>query len=121
MSVKEPPSQILPAAGDIVPIGIGSNVTRAVFEAEPLQSPWWIVALYVPGCVAVIVASVSLSSTPFRNQEYDVPPVAVRTREPPAQIEATEGEIDPSGEASTVISEVFDAGPLQSPWWMVTL
>ena len=75
------------------------------------------VAVYVPACVTFNVASVSpIISTPLRNQVYELPPVAVRTVDPPVQIEAVAGEMEPDGEGDTVTTELFDVVPLQSPW-----
>ena len=46
---------------------------------------------------------------------YDVPPVAVSVCEPPGHIDARPGEIVPVGAEATVTTELFEAGPVQSP------
>lgn len=40
VKVSEPPVQILPVEGEIVPTGSGAIETIDVLEAGPLQSPW---------------------------------------------------------------------------------
>ena len=113
----EPPGQMAAIAGEIVPLGAEATVTSALLDAGPSQSPWCIVAEYVPVCVTVNVAPVCpLISVPFLNQVYEVPPVAVSTVEPPAQIEAFAGEMLPVGAAAVVTVALLDAGPWQPPW-----
>ncbi len=66
------------------------------------------------------VADVSpLITVPLRNHEYDVPPVAVSTIEPPAHIDPFAGEIVPVGAVVWVMTEVFSAGPLHVPCLMM--
>jgi hypothetical protein len=68
VSVVELPEQIVAEAGEIVPVGVVAVVTVTEFEAGPLQSPWCIVAVYVPAWVTFKVAPVSpFISVPSRN------------------------------------------------------
>jgi hypothetical protein len=58
-----------------------------VFDAGALQLPFLMIAVYLPGWLTVIVSPVSPSiTTPFLNHSYEVPPVAVSTCDPSAQI-----------------------------------
>ena len=60
-------------------------------------------------------------STPFLNHVYDSPPVAVSVTDPPWQTDAFAGEILPVGALATVTTALFDAGPLQLSWKIVTV
>ena len=116
VKTKAPSSQIVLAAGEMVPVGTGSTIIIEEFEDGPLQSPWWIVVVYVPAWVTVIVEPVSPAiSLPFKNQVYELPPVAVSTCDAPGQIEAVAGEMLPVGKGITVTSDVLEACPMQSP------
>ena len=67
VSTTEPPWQIVPEAGEIVPVGAVANVITEVFNAGPLHVPCRMITKYVPGAVALKVASVSPSiSSPFK-------------------------------------------------------
>ena len=80
------------------------------------------VTLYIPFRVTVNVALFSpLITLPFLNQIYELPPVAVSSTELPSQIEALAGDMVPVGTDASETTEVFDAGPLQPPWLIVTL
>ena len=58
---------------------------------------------------------------PFLNHIYELPPVAVSSTVLPSQIEALAGDIVPVGTDASETTEVFDAGPLQPPWLIITL
>jgi hypothetical protein len=117
VSTIEPPLQIDPVAGEILPVGAVVCVMIDVLSAGPLHVPCLMIAKYVPGAVAFNVAPVSPSiSFPLRNHVYDVPPVAVSVNEPPSQMLPVAGLIVPTGVGVIVITDVFDASPLQLPW-----
>ena len=70
----------------------------------------------------MIVDPVSpLMGSPFLNHSNEVPPVAVKICESFSHNDAVAGLIVPAGADSCVITDVFDAGPVQLPFVMVTL
>ena len=106
----------------MVPVGVVPTVITELFDAGPLQVPLKIVTVYVPASVAeYVVFTAPLISIPSLYHWYDVPPVAVNNCEPPEQIDALAGFIVPVGVVPTVITELFDAGPLQLPLKIITV
>ncbi len=60
-------------------------------------------------------------STPSFCHWYEVPPVTVNVCEPPGQMLAVAGLMEPEGAELVVITELLDAGPEQLPLKMVAV